>query len=234
MIKPGSPMDCACQIPGMLAISIIIIIMKIRITLIDFNLVTRDNSPIPFGQPKTVTCQIINLNCCLLKFNNSGCNLELNWIARVKSDGYSSHSLVNDKSEQVVRNLQYSITTTATDLQNQCNLLNNVTINATFSINFFDIDPYEEVLVSCGLTTRESFKVDNTIAVVAQGELHNNLFFLPYDIDFLFQINQLFQASKSRGAQASMLWKERMQGLHVRCQYPGKASHYIHDGHWMD
>ena len=136
---------------------------------IEFYLVTCDNSPILFGQPKTVTCQINDLNCDLL--NTSGCNLNLYWIARVKSDGYLSHSLVTDKSEQVVQNLQYSITTSATDLL--CD--NNVAINATFSVDFFDIGSYEEVLVSCALTMRGSFKVDNAVAVVTQGEFHSNI-----------------------------------------------------------
>jgi hypothetical protein len=116
----------------------------IIITSIEFYLVTRDNSPILYGQPKTVICQIQNLNCSTL--NTSG--LILNWFARVKSDGYSSHSLVIDKDEQVVQNLQYNITTRKSDLP--CDT--NVMINATFSVDFFDIDPYEEVLVSCGLT----------------------------------------------------------------------------------
>ena len=89
----------------------------------------------------------------------------------MKSDGYLSHSLVTDKSEQVVQNLQYSITTSATDLL--CD--NNVTINATFSVDFFDIGSYEEVLVSCALTMRGSFKVDNAVAVVTQGEFHSNI-----------------------------------------------------------
>ena len=114
----------------------------------------------------------------------------------MKSDGYSSHSLVTDKSEQVVQNLQYNITTSTTDLP--CDT--NITINATFSIDFFDIGPYEEVLVSCGLTVQGSFKLDNTMAVLTQCEFYklsiHTLFCLSYNTDFLFQINQVFQASK--------------------------------------
>ena len=139
----------------------------ICITLIGFHLVTHDNSAIPFGQPKTVTCQIYNINCGLLNDLESECDLRLNWIARVKSDGYTSHSLVTYEPEEVVQNLQYIVTTNIIDLI-LCDT--NVTINASFSIDFFDIGPYEEVLVSCGLTVRGSFKLDDTVVVLTQGE----------------------------------------------------------------
>lgn len=101
--------------------------------------------------------------------DTSGCNLNINWIVRVKSDSYSSHSLINDGTEEVVQNVKYNITTHTSDLLYMCG--NNV--NANFSINFFDIGPYEEVLVSCGLTTSESNDVDNSVAVLSQCEFHN-------------------------------------------------------------
>lgn len=87
----------------------------------------------------------------------------------MKSDGYSSHSLVTHEPEEVVQNLQYNVTTSATDLP--CDT--NVIINASFSIDFFDIGPYEEVLVSCGLNVKGSSKIDNTVAVLTQGECCN-------------------------------------------------------------
>jgi hypothetical protein len=77
---------------------------------------------------------------------------------------------VIDKDEQVVQNLQYNITTRKSDLP--CDT--NVMINATFSVDFFDIDPYEEVLVSCGLTVIGSFKVDDSVAVLTQCEFHKH------------------------------------------------------------
>ncbi len=91
-----------------------------------------------------------------------------------------SHSLVTDKDEEVVQNLRYN-TTSTTDLP--CDT--DVMLNATFSIDFFDIDPYEEVLVSCGLKVNTSFKIDHTVAVLTQCEFHNAHHSFPaYNIDF--------------------------------------------------
>ena len=114
-----------------------------------------------------MSCQIVNLSCPTL--SATGCNLDINWFVRVKSDDYSSHSLLHDKyTEDVVQSLSdsYNITTYKSDLPCGYN------INATFSVNFTDIGPYEEVLVSCGLTMSESHAIDNKVAVLRQCKLH--------------------------------------------------------------
>ena len=73
--------------------------MATPILTLEFYLVTHNISSILFGKTKMVTCKTNTLNCGLL--NTSGCNLKLNWIAHVKSNGYLSHSLVTNKSEQL-------------------------------------------------------------------------------------------------------------------------------------
>ena len=93
--------------------------------------------------------------------------MEINWFVRVKSDDYSSHSLLHDQyTEKVVQSLTYNILTYKSDLQCGYN------INATFSVNFTDIGPHEEVLLSCGLAISDSHTVDNNVAVLRQCKLH--------------------------------------------------------------
>ena len=88
---------------------------------------------------------------------------------RVKSDNYIGHSLLYDNdTEEIVQNIKYDpiATTNKSDLSCGSNVPQN------FSVTFMDIGPYEEVLVSCGLTMNHRFDVDSNVAVLRQCKLY--------------------------------------------------------------
>lgn len=131
--------------------------------ILGFFLLNRGSHLISHGRPVVLSCQIRELDCNTL--SSSGCNLNINWIVRVKSDNYTSHSLLYDNAtEEIVQNIKYD-PIAITNLS--CGSMQN------FSVTITDIGPYEEVLVSCGLTMNHTFDVDSNVAVFRRCKLYH-------------------------------------------------------------
>lgn len=172
-ILSGSGVSSCCFPGNQNSVKLYLVLIKLirdddrNTCILGFFLLTRGSHLISRGQPVVLSCQIKELDCHTL--NTFGCNLNINWIVRVKSDNYIGHSLLYDNdTEEIVQNIKYDpiATTNKSDLSCGSNVPQN------FSVTFTDIGPYEEVLVSCGLTMNHGFDVDSNVAVLRQCKLY--------------------------------------------------------------